>query len=62
MANFENFETLLSKNDFTAGRVLGEWALGEDDYVYFLPSTPGQSPNDLNMSAALAPRIFDIQV
>lgn len=38
----------------------GEWALGEDDYVYLWPSTPAVSPNDISVSAALAPRLFDI--
>ena len=38
----------------------GEWALGEDDYVYLWPSVPTITPNRLNISAAYVPRVIDI--
>lgn len=38
----------------------GEWALGEDDYVYLWPSIPTVSPNNMNISAAYSPRVFDV--
>lgn len=38
----------------------GEWALGEDDYVYLWPSVPTVSPNNINISAAYSPRVIDI--
>eukprot|EP01052_Picozoa_sp_SAG31_P006453 SAG31_NODE_297_length_18175_cov_68.266659_9_plen_338_part_00 len=38
----------------------GEWALGEDDYVYLWPSVPTVSPNSVNISAAYSPRVIDV--
>jgi hypothetical protein len=40
----------------------GEWALGEDGYIYLWPSQPLQSAEQMPVvSAALAPRLFDIR-
>jgi hypothetical protein len=39
----------------------GEWALGEDGYVYLWPTQAGASPNSMNISAAFAPRVIDVR-
>ena len=40
----------------------GEWALGEDGFVYLCPSAgPAADPNALVVTAVVQPRIFDIR-